>query len=125
VATEKSQVYACGVCGNTIEIVRPGAGALVCCGVPMDRLAENTVDAAQEKHVPVIEKVDGGVRVSVGSVPHPMEANHFIEWIEVIADGKRYRQYLEPGQEPAAVFPIEAEGIAARESCNLHGLWKA
>lgn len=124
-ATEKSQVYVCSVCGNTIEILRAGAGTLVCCGVPMDYLAENTVDAAQEKHVPVIEKVEGGVRVSVGSVAHPMEDNHLIEWIEVVSNGKSYREYLKPGQEPVAFFPIDAEGITARESCNLHGVWKA
>ena len=107
-AVQKSQVYKCSICGNVVEVVHAGAGTLVCCGVPMDLLSENTTDAAREKHVPVIEKVDGGVRVKVGSVAHPMEEKHFIEWIELIA-----------------VFPVEGGQIAARAFCNLHGLWKA
>ncbi len=123
-ATQRAQVYLCGVCGNTVEVIRPATGTLVCCSVPMNHLGENTTDAAQEKHVPVIEKVTGGVRVQVGSVAHPMEKDHFIEWIEVAADGKNYRQYLDPGDRPEAVFPVEAEGVTAREVCNLHGLWK-
>ncbi|MBN2474953.1 MAG: desulfoferrodoxin [Pirellulales bacterium] len=123
-ATARSQVYRCSVCGNTVEVVHSGGGTLVCCGVPMELLSENTTDAAQEKHVPVLEKVAGGIQVQVGSVAHPMEDNHYIEWIEVLADGKTYRQYLQPGAEPVAVFPIEAEDVTARELCNLHGLWK-
>ncbi len=86
---------------------------------------ENTVDAAKEKHVPVIEKVDGGVKVSVGSVAHPMEESHYIEWVEIIADGEAYRQFLNPGEAPEATFCIKADQITAREYCNLHGLWKA
>jgi superoxide reductase len=91
----------------------------------MNLLAENTTDAAREKHVPVVEKVAGGVRVKVGSVAHPMEEKHFIEWIEVSADGRSCRQFLGPGDPPEAFFPTEAEQVTARESCNLHGLWKA
>jgi superoxide reductase len=91
----------------------------------MQLLQENTVDASKEKHVPVIERVPGGVKVKVGSVPHPMEAAHLIGWIEVIADGKAYRQFLQPGQAPEAVFPVTEENIVVREYCNLHGLWKA
>ena len=124
-AVQKSQVYKCSVCGNVVEVVHAGAGTLVCCGVPMDLLSENTTDAAREKHVPVIEKVDGGVRVKVGSVAHPMEEKHFIEWIELIADGRVCRRDLSPGEEPEAVFPVEGGQIAARAFCNLHGLWKA
>ena len=124
-ATQRSQVWTCSVCGNMIEVIRAGAGTLVCCDVPMERLAENTTDAAEEKHVPVIERIDRGVRVQVGSAAHPMEEKHHIEWIEVMADGKTYRQYLAPGQPPAAVFPIDAERITVRENCNLHGLWQA
>lgn len=115
----------CSVCGNMVEVVRSGAGSLVCCGVPMDALEENTTDAAQEKHVPVIEPVEGGIKVKVGSVPHPMGADHLIEWIEVIADGKVCRQHLGPDDQPEAFFPVSPEGIVVRESCNLHGLWKA
>ncbi len=102
-----------------------GEGELVCCGDPMELMTENTVDAAKEKHVPVIEVVDGGVKVKVGDVPHPMEEKHFIEWIEVIADGKSYRQFLEPGAVPEAFFAVDATELTAREYCNLHGLWKA
>jgi len=123
--TQLKQVYVCSVCGNMVEVVRASSGTLVCCGVPMNGLEENTTDAAQEKHVPVIEPVEGGVRVKVGSVPHPMGSDHLIEWIETIADGKVYRQHLTPDDPPEAVFPVSPEGLVARESCNLHGLWKA
>jgi len=123
--TTRKQIYKCNECGNIVEVLDLGAGNLVCCDEPMQLQAENTVDAAREKHVPVIEKIDGGVKVKVGSVAHPMDAKHWIEWIEVIADGKSCRQFLEPGQAPEAVFAVTAERIAAREYCNLHGLWKA
>ncbi len=123
--TEKLQVYKCEVCGNIVEVIHEGGGELVCCGQPMKLFTENTVDAAKEKHVPVIEKVDGGYKVTVGSVAHPMEEKHYIEWIELVADGKAYRQFLNPGDAPEAVFRIDAEKVSAREYCNLHGLWKA
>jgi len=122
---EKLQVYKCETCGNIVEVLHGGGGELVCCGEPMKLLVENTVDAAKEKHVPVIEKVAGGVKVKVGSVPHPMEDSHYIEWVEIIADGEAYRQFLNPGETPEATFCIEAEQITAREYCNLHDLWKA
>jgi superoxide reductase len=122
---ERYQIYKCDLCGNIIEVVHGGAGELVCCGQPMKLFTENTVDAAKEKHVPVIEKADGGYTVKVGSVPHPMEEKHWIELIEIIADGKVYRQYLNPGDAPQAFFPIAADQVTAREYCNLHGLWKA
>ncbi len=123
--TEKLQVYKCDVCGNIVEVLHAGGGELVCCGQPMKLRAENTVDAAKEKHVPVIEKIAGGFKVKVGSVAHPMEEKHFIEWIEIIADGKAYRQFLNPGQIPEAVFMVDAATVTAREYCNLHGLWKS
>jgi len=119
------QVYKCELCGNIVEILHGGDGDLVCCGQPMKLMAENTVDAAKEKHVPVIEKIDGGYRVKVGSVPHPMEEKHWIELVELIADGKLYRQFLKPGDKPEATFQISAAKVSAREYCNLHGLWKA
>ena len=121
---KRLEVYKCIACGNIVEVLHGGAGELVCCGEPMKRLAENTVDAAKEKHVPVVEKIEGGYKVKVGEVAHPMEQKHFIEWIELIADGAAYRQFLEPGGVPEAVFKIEAETVSAREYCNLHGLWK-
>ena len=123
--TKQLQVYKCNVCGNIVEVLHPGAPSLVCCGQPMVLLDENTTDAAKEKHVPVIEKITGGIKVTVGSVPHPMEDKHYIEWIEVITGNKSYTQFLKPGQKPEAVFMIEESGITAREYCNLHGHWKA
>ena len=122
---KRLEVYKCGVCGNIVEVLHAGKGNLVCCGQPMNLLVENTVDAAKEKHVPVIEKVEGGVKVKVGEVPHPMEEKHWIEWVEIIADGKTYRQYLNPGETPEATFKVTADQITAREYCNIHGLWKA
>ncbi len=94
---EKLQVYKCNICGNIVEVLHGGDGEFVCCGEPMELLTENTTDAAKEKHVPVIEKVEGGYKVKIGSVPHPMEEKHYIEWIELLADGKAYRQFLKPG----------------------------
>ena len=124
-ATKRLQVYKCEVCGNMVEVIHTGVGTLVCCNRPMTLIKEGVTDAATEKHVPVVEKVDGGFKVKVGEVAHPMEEKHYIEWIEVIADGKAYRQFLKPGDKPEATFEIEAAEITAREYCNLHGLWRA
>jgi len=118
------EVYKCELCGNIVEVLHGGGGELVCCGEPMKLYEEKTADAATEKHVPVIEKVEGGIKVTVGSVPHPMTDEHCIEWIELLADGKAYRQFLKPGDAPEALFPVVAEGVSARELCNVHGLWK-
>lgn len=121
---ERLQIYKCAECGNIVEVLHGGGGQLVCCGGPMELLEEKTADAATEKHVPVIEKIDGGYKVKVGSVPHPMTEEHFIEWIELLADGKAYRQFLEPEVAPEATFNIEGNSVSAREHCNVHGLWK-
>jgi superoxide reductase len=118
------QVYKCSLCGNIVEVVHAGEGELVCCAEPMKLMRENTVDASKEKHVPVVEKVAGGYKVRVGSVPHPMEEKHYIEWIELTADGKVYRQFLKSGQVAEAIFMVNAKSVSAREYCNLHGLWK-
>jgi superoxide reductase len=123
-ATQK-QIYKCSICGNIIEVLHGGVGQLVCCGQPMDLLEGKTTDAGMEKHVPVIEKTDEGIRVKVGSISHPMEESHYIEWIEVVADGVSYRKFLNPGEKPEAEFCIKAEKIEAREYCNIHGLWKS
>ena len=122
---KKLEVYKCEACGNIVEVVHGGDGELVCCGQPMKLMTENTTDAAQEKHVPVIEKVDGGWKVTVGSVAHPMEEKHYIEWIELLVGEKAYRQFLNPGDAPEAFFAVDADKVSAREYCNLHGLWKA
>jgi len=122
---ERLEIYKCEVCGNIVEVLHGGAGELTCCGQAMVLLKENTVDAATEKHVPVIEKIEGGYKVKVGEVAHPMEEKHYIEWIELVADGNAYRRFLEPGQAPEATFMIKASQVTAREYCNLHGHWKA
>jgi len=122
---KRLEIYKCELCGNIVEVLHEGKGDLICCHQPMKLFQENTVDASKEKHVPVIEVLEHGIKVKVGSVAHPMEEKHYIEWIEVIADGKAYRQFLNPGDAPEAVFCIEAKEITAREYCNLHGLWKA
>ena len=119
------EIYKCEHCGNIVEIVHGGGAPLVCCGEEMKLLTENTVDAAKEKHVPVIEISDGVVKVTVGSVLHPMEEKHYIEWIELVADSKVYRQALKPGDVPTATFNITASSLTARELCNIHGLWAA
>ena len=121
---EKLQIYKCAACGNIVEVLHGGGGQMICCGKSMELLDEKTADATTEKHVPVIEKIDGGYKVKVGSVPHPMQDEHYIEWIELLADGKAYRQFLEPGGEPEAVFKVDAGSVSAREHCNVHGLWK-
>jgi len=122
---ERLQVYKCEKCGNIVSVLNASFGELTCCDQPMTLLQENTTDAAQEKHVPVIEKTDSGFKVKVGSVEHPMEEKHYIQWIELLADGKSHIQFLSPGKKPEAVFNIQAEKVTAREYCNLHGLWKA
>lgn len=122
---ERNQIYKCNVCGNIVEVLHAGIGELVCCGQPMQLMTEKIEDEGLEKHVPLIEKTETGVKVKVGSVPHPMEESHYIEWIELIANGRVYRKFLNPGDQPEAEFEIKAEQITAREYCNLHGLWKS
>jgi len=121
---EKLQIYKCEKCGNIVEVLFGGKGELVCCGQPMKLFVENTVDAAKEKHVPVIEKTADGFKVRVGEVAHPMDENHYIQWVELLADGKAYLQFLNPGETPEATFQIDADQVTAREYCSLHGLWK-
>ncbi len=123
--TERLQIYKCGVCGNIIEVLHAGKGELSCCGQPMKLYEGNTVDAAIEKHVPVVEKTDTGFKVKVGSVPHPMISEHYIEWVELIVDGISYRKFLNPGDAPEAEFCVKADNATAREYCNIHGLWKS
>ena len=123
--TEINQIYKCPVCGNIVEVVHTGGGTLVCCGQAMILQAPNTVDAAKEKHVPVIEKTDTGVKIKIGSVPHPMEAAHYIEWIEIIAGDMVQRKCLKPGDAPEAEFDFWSADLVAREYCSLHGLWQS
>lgn len=121
---KKLEIYKCTLCGNIVEVLHGGKGELVCCGQPMENLTAKTADDGREKHVPVIEKTEGCIKVKVGSIPHPMEEKHHIEWIEILADGKAYRQFLSPGDAPEAIFNIEADSVTARENCNIHGLWE-
>lgn len=120
-----NEIYKCSICGNIIELLHQGGGQLVCCGMPMDKLEEKTKDAGMEKHVPVIENTENGFRVKVGAVPHPMEAAHYIEWIEATADGVSYKRFMKPGDRPEAEFCASAKKISARIYCNIHGLWKS
>ena len=124
---KKLQIYKCVLCGNIVEVLEGKAGQLVCCGQPMNLLTVNTVDADKEKHVPVIEKTPAGFQITVGRVLHPSFKEHYIEWIELLADGKSYRHFLKPGDRPSAIFnvPAEIKKITARIYCNLHGLWQA
>ncbi|MFH0986758.1 MAG: desulfoferrodoxin [Candidatus Micrarchaeota archaeon] len=122
--TELRQIYKCNICGNIVEVMHAGAGQLVCCGQPMELMEEKTDDVGAEKHVPVIEKTNTSVIVRVGSVPHPMEEKHCIEWIELVADGLSYRKYLKPGGKPEIEFAIRADETNARAYCNVHGLWR-
>lgn len=120
------EVYKCATCGNLLEVMYGGDGELVCCEQPMKLMKEGTTDGAKEKHVPVIEKTSNGYKVQVGAVPHPMESTHWIQWVELVADGISYTRFLNPGDAPEAEFCIaEAKNVVAREYCNIHGHWKA
>ncbi|MHA1238277.1 MAG: desulfoferrodoxin [Candidatus Odinarchaeia archaeon] len=123
--TEQKQIYRCNICGNIVEVLHSGIGELVCCGQLMELLKEKTEDVGQEKHVPIIEKTESGVKVKVSSISHPMEEKHYIEWIEINADGNVYRKFLKPGDQPEAEFKLTAKKIEAREYCTIHGLWKS
>lgn len=121
---KRNQIYRCPVCGNIVEVLHAGGGELVCCGKPMELLVSKVEDVGFEKHLPVIEQSEGKITVKVGSIPHPMEEAHFIEWIEIIADDKIYRKFLKPGQDPVATFDLTADTVIARCFCNIHGLWQ-
>lgn len=121
--TKKHEIYRCPVCGNIVEVMNPGA-QMVCCGKPMELMEENTTDASAEKHVPVITPINNGYRVSIGSTPHPMTQEHYIQWIELITDHCVMRKELQPDEAPEAVFMTCCQHPTARAYCNLHGLWK-
>jgi len=118
-------IYKCEVCGNIVEVLYEGAGELHCCGQPMKLMQENSVDASYEKHIPVGERKDSILTVKVGSAPHPMTEEHYIQWIEVLVGNKAYRRFLKPGHDPQTSFCIDpADGpVVLRAYCNLHGLW--
>jgi len=122
--TQPRQIYKCSACGNIVEVLHPGQGELVCCNQPMEFMTGKNNNAGQEKHVPVIKKTNQGYKITIGSVIHPMEEKHYIEWIELIADGRTYKQFLKPHDQPQAEFNLQAAQITARAYCNLHGLWQ-
>ena len=122
---QRLEIYECSLCGNIVEVLHGGDGELVCCGEPMKKLVAKKTDAGKEKHVPVIEKANGVITVKIGGIPHPMEEKHYIEWIEIIADGKACRKFLKPGDPPEAQFKLEAQKITAKEYCTVHGLWES
>lgn len=122
---KRLEVYKCEICGNIVEVLHGGGGKLICCGQPMKLFDEKTADAATEKHVPVVEKTESATKVKVGSVPHPMEEAHFIEWIEIVTDSGVVRRYLKPDEAPEAVFDCKKDISFAREYCSVHGLWKS
>jgi superoxide reductase len=122
---EKNQIYKCSVCGNIVEVINAGGGTLVCCGKNMELQEAKDLEAeGKEKHVPVIEKTATGYKIKVGSVPHPMEEAHYIQWIEIIADEQSYKTFLKPGQTPEAKFCLSTKKINVRIYCNIHGLWQ-
>lgn len=123
---EKFEIYKCEKCGNIVQVLHGEAPPIICCGQDMVRLVANTVDAAQEKHVPVVEKIDGGYFVKIGSVDHPMTPEHYIQWIELLEqDGTLIqRKFLDSSDAPTASFKTDADQVLAREYCNLHGLWE-
>ena len=123
--TERRQIYKCNVCGNIVEVLHSGVGQLVCCGKPMELLVEKTEEAGGEKHVPVVERTEAGIKVKVGSVPHPMTEDHYIEWIELTTGDETFIKFLKPGEAPEAEFEVKAGKLIAREYCNVHGLWKS
>ena len=122
--TEASETYRCNICGNTVRVICKGAGELVCCGEPMQKLVENTTDAAQEMPVPVGTTIDGGYQIAVGSVAHPMDADHYITWVALKTDdGVVHEKFLAPGEKPEIVVKTTAKAVKACEYCNKHGLW--
>ena len=125
--TEKLEMYKCNICGNLVEVVLSGKGELVCCGEPMEKMFEKTQDEEMrgEKHVPVVSKNGDELEIRVGSIPHPMEENHYIQFIEVNSPDKRYvkRKYLYPNEEPVLKYKCNCAKVEARELCNIHGLW--
>lgn len=124
--TKVKEIYKCNICGNIVEVLHAGVGELVCCGEPMELMKEKTEDSSNEKHIPYVERTENGVIVKVGqNEDHPMIDKHYIEWIQVIADGVAYRKFLKPGDKPEVEFELKTDNIEAREYCNIHGLWKS
>ncbi len=123
IMTKRTEIYKCEKCGQIIEVLDGGAHPF-CCGEKMTLMEEITTDSPTEKHVPVVEAVDGGYRVYVGVTEHPMEEKHYIEWIELFTENKVFRKFLKPGEKPEAIFKTDEKVVMARSYCNIHGNWK-
>ena len=123
--TEILEIYKCEICENIVEVLHTGKGKLVCCGQPMRLLEPKIEEKGKEKHLPVVERIDGKIRIRVGEVQHPMEEQHYIEWIEAVAGSNLYRKQLMLGENPEAEFEVDAERITVRAYCNIHGLWRS
>jgi len=123
--TQQKQIYKCNVCGNVVEVLHNGVGQLVCCNQPMELLEGKKEDEGMEKHVPVIERSGNTIIVKVGSIPHPMEQEHYIEWIELSVDGNSFKRFLVPGEEPRAEFNVSGDNVFAKIYCNIHKLWQS
>jgi superoxide reductase len=122
--TQKKEVYKCNFCGNIVEVLHPGVGELVCCGQPMEKMVEKSQEEGLEKHLPVVESDGQKVTIKIGSIAHPMEEKHFIEWIEIETADRCLRKFLKPGDAPEAEFELSATDFQVRAYCNIHGLWK-
>jgi len=122
---QKLEIYKCEICGNIVEVLHGGKGQLVCCGEPMELLKAKETEEGTEKHLPVVESRNSGIIIKVGSIPHPMEEKHHIEWIEVITkDDRAYKKFLKAEDAPEVIFEITFEDVnSVREHCNIHGLW--
>ncbi len=118
-------IYKCDKYGIIAQIMTTGAGKLVCCETSMDKMIENTTDAAKEKHIPVVEKIGNRLEVKVGSVNHPMNEDHFIQWVEVVGNEESFLKFLSYTDKPEAVFDLECDEFYVRAYCNLHGLWRS
>ena len=123
--SKQLSIYKCELCGNVVEVFHAAAGDLTCCGETMEECQAQYVDPATNKHVPIVEKVDGGYKITVGSTPHPMTAEHCIEWIELLADDNACRCHFQPGDVAEVIFNVQASKVKARSYCNLHGLWQS
>ena len=122
--TKLNQIYKCNICGNIVEVVHNGVGQLVCCGKPMEKMEAKTEDQGKEKHLPIIKKDKKEYQIKVGEIPHPMEKDHYIEWIEIAGEQGSCKKFLKAEDSPEAKFAADELKIKARIFCNIHGLWK-
>lgn len=132
--TKINEIYHCSICGNIISVFHDGPGVLSCCDQTMSLLKSNTIEASLEKHIPVFQKTKKGFKIQVGSIPHPMEEKHFIEWLEFAIEDKIIRKQFRPGEKAELIIECQNYNLDnckkdnpkwIRAYCNLHGLWKS